>query len=179
MTLNSLYQSFFIRAGRETTFVKRLNLDHWAQFNSNYHLLEGENPIVYINSGNIKNINRPQKTPSENCIELNAFKHPRLIVAEFFILEQYLQSVLKCFPKKWWESRKTFIFQLDYEPEQGFTSIEMRAVRDALEHSGAKEVIIISSTATEHEINSFINHINQFGVSKKSLADPKWRKLFY
>ena len=144
MKLNSLYQSFFIRAGRETTFVKRLNVDHWAQFNSNYHLLDGENPIVYINSGNIKDINRPQKTPSGNCIELNAFN-----------------------------------FQLDYEPEQGFTSIEMRAVRDALEHSGAKEVIIVSSTATEHEIKSFINHINQFGVSKKSLADPKWRKLFY
>ncbi|MEQ9091914.1 MAG: hypothetical protein RIE52_12540 [Balneola sp.] len=135
--------SFYIKACKDKFFVKSFINGNWIQCNTEFELNENYK-VVRLNKleSSLKElkIDRTQTTTSK----FNPFNHPRVIIHEFEALEIFTRFLLKNLTFEFWRKAKTFIFQLDYEPIGGITDIEIRAIRDYLEHLGAQKIYIVN-----------------------------------
>lgn len=175
-----LWDSYYIEAGKENFYIKCFESGQWIRCKSEFMIDEKQNICkIFIESGTIElNENRSIQVNTER---VNPFNHPRVVLHQFELAEQFIRCLIGKFKAGWWTSTRTFIFQLDYAPDGGFTDIELRAIRDSLEHSGAKEVYIIKPdiSVSERKVDDLYQEISKQRFSRKKKLNPEWRSLIF
>lgn len=179
MNLSTFFgDSYYIKAGKETFYIKCFESGQWIRCKPGFEV-DGNGRIqkIHLDSSNFDLIeSEPIRIATQT---VNPFNHPRMILHQFELAEQFIRYIIKKFKTAWWKSTRTFVFQLDYAPDEGITDIELRAIRDLLEHSGAREIYIIKPTVSvsEHKVDALYQEISQKRVSKKTKLDPEWQSL--
>lgn len=173
--------SFYIKAGKNDFYIRSFINGNWIRCSPEFELSENYK-VVKINKleSSLKQvkIDRIQTTTSK----FNPFNHPRVIIHQFEALEIFTRFLIKNLHFKFWKSTKTFIFQLDYDPEGGITDIELRAVRDYLEHVGAKEVYIVNpkySSLSFEKIERFYKQTSTKKLFGKVSLDPEFKDIIW
>ena len=174
----NLTKSYLIKAGRTSTKIKSLDSNSWAIFNSSFNIVDDKNVVLELKSGNLINPKNSPIIDDRNSIAVNPLNHPRCVIDNFFDFEKFIKEALTYFKNYRWKSTVLF-FQLDYHPKGGITLIELRAIRDALEHCGASRIYLINSMVSETEIDIFFAELNKNRNPNKVINDSRWNKFFW
>lgn len=172
--MNFFYDSFYIKAGKETFFIKSLTTGKWIHCKSEFEL-DKQYRVKKISgiSSNLKSINKSWNQNGD--LKINPFGHSRVIIHQFEALDIFTRTLVKELIPSFWRSSRTFIFHLDYEPLDGLTDIELRVIRDYLEHCGAKEVYIINPkySLSESKLDSLYHQISKTKFLQKDKLDSE------
>ena len=173
--------SFYIKAGKDSFYIKSLVNKSWIRCSSEFELSEGHRVTKIFNlETNLKELKMDWS--QQGASKFNPFNHPRVLIHQFEALEIFTRFLIKKLTFKFWKSTKTFIFQLDYEPLGGIADTEMRAIRDYLEHVGAKEVYIIKpkySSLSFEKVELFYKQTSKKKLFKKPVLDSEFKDIFW
>lgn len=175
---NYFFNSYYIKAGKENFYIKCFESEQWIRCKSEFEVDDnGRIQKIYTSSSNLdQKENKPLQVATKR---INPFNHPRTILHHYELAEQFIRYLIRKFTANWWTSTRTFIFQLDYAPEGGITDIELKAIRESLEHSGATEIFIIKPNISipENKVDALYQKISQKRFSKEKL-NSEWQSLY-
>lgn len=175
---NFFYNTFYIKAGKESLYIKCFETGLWINCKSEFEI--DDNACIqkiHLKSSNLDQTEN--KTMPVATRTVNPFNHPRTILHEFELAEKFIRYLIKKLKTNWWQTTRTFIFQLDYTPQGGIADIEARAIKDSLEHSGAREIYIIKPgvSVSEHKVGALYQDISKQGFLSNTKLKPEWQSL--
>ncbi|RNC79388.1 MAG: hypothetical protein ED557_15005 [Balneola sp.] len=168
MYFKSLYRSYFIRLEKEEIYAKCFENGNWIKLDPNVGLDEN----FAVVSINVKDTNLMLNNwfDKQTIKRINPLDHSRTVLSDFFVFEEVIRNIAKVLNDKWWTTRAMFIICIGYELKGGINEIEARALRDAAEHAGAKEVHIILNhiSCTVHRADDLYEALIQvYGKSNR------------
>lgn len=176
-----LENSFYIKAGKNDFYIKSLINKNWIRCSSEFELSEDHKVVKLSNpESSFKELKFDLR--EKRTRKITPFNHPRVLIHEFEALEIFTRYLIKNLTLKFWKNTKTFVFQLDYEPLGGITDVELRAIRDYLEHVGAKETYIVNpkyNSLSFEKVEQFYQQVSTKKFFKKHKLNSEFKDIFW
>jgi actin-like ATPase involved in cell morphogenesis len=157
---NYFYNTYYIKAGKGTFYIKCFESGQWIRCKSEIEVdNNGHIQKVHINSSNL---DQAGKKPLQVATKrINPFNHSRTVLHHFELAERFIRYLIRKFKTGWWVSTGVVIFRLDYSPDGGITDVELKAIRELLERSGARDTYIIKPdiSVSEHKVDALYQQL--------------------
>lgn len=177
MYFKKLHSSYYVTAGKELLTVRNLDTNNWVSIHPEVGLDERDflSQIVVLDS----NFSVERKLKGIMVRKVNTLNHPRTVLSDFEIFEMTLRWVIRSLKVNWWETSHLFFFNLNYEPEGGLADIEIRAIKDSMEHCGAKALHLLkpSTIISDEQVREFYEYETKSRFFKEKETPDKFKEL--